>query len=173
MVKQHIGLITRIFEWTLNHVLITTIILYILITVPLLVAYIIMYAVSRMRENVDKLLHHKITNRQLISGYLSFVFFSIFLFTILYLLMNYWGLGHLRYGSCIDNSALLSNDPLMVKSIAHHAYFSAITFFTVGYGDICPMGWSKLISVLNSLIGSMFNVLIVALAIINYSRNGE
>ena len=190
-VEKHIGLFKKIFEWTLNHVFWTTIIFYMFITIPslissklapisvifgaVLVVYIVSYIVYRLKNNIEKLLHHEITNKQLISGYLSIVFFSVFLFTIIYLLSTLWGVGYLKYGTCIDNGPVnafsIANDPLHITKITHYAYFSSITFFTVGYGDICPMGWSKLIAVFNALLGNIFTVLIVSLAIINYSAN--
>jgi hypothetical protein len=46
-----------------------------------------------------------------------------------------------------------------------------MTFFTVGAGDICPMGVSKIVTVLDALIGNAFTVLILAIAITNYSTN--
>ena len=85
------------------------------------------------------------------------------------------GAGYLRYGGCIDNTSMtresILNDPYAIKNILHYPYFSSITLFTVGYGDICPMGWAKTIAVLNAFIGSAFNVLILAIAITNYSTN--
>jgi voltage-gated potassium channel Kch len=68
---------------------------------------------------------------------------------------------------------VIDSDPLRITEFINYPYFSAITFFTVGFGDICPMGVSKLVSVLNALIGNLFTVLILAIAITNYSENRD
>jgi hypothetical protein len=85
------------------------------------------------------------------------------------------GFGYLKYGSCIDNvdvtRAMIEQDPLIVSNFLHFPYFSTITFFSVGFGDICPMGASKTLAMLNALIGNAFTVLILAMAITNYSVN--
>lgn len=45
-------------------------------------------------------------------------------------------------------------------------YFSAITIMTVGYGDILPMGWSRLLAATEPMIGViMFGMLVSALGI--------
>jgi hypothetical protein len=85
------------------------------------------------------------------------------------------GKGYLKYGSCTDTNTItdemINQDPLLVSNFFHYPYFSSITFFSVGFGDICPMGASKLIAILNAIIGNAFTVLILALAITNYSTN--
>ena len=141
----------------------------------ILVVFVIIYLVYRIRLNITKLLHHELKFTEILTGYVTSVIFIIILFSILYFAMTLLGVGYLKYGSCVDNvditRQLIDNDPLRVKEFIHYPYFSAVTFFTVGFGDICPMGTSKLISVLNALIGNLFTVLILAIAITNYSTN--
>jgi hypothetical protein len=48
------------------------------------------------------------------------------------------------------------------KSIFDAYYFSAITQLTIGYGDLHPHGWLKLISGIQGVIGTLFLVLIIA-----------
>lgn len=79
--------------------------------------------------------------------------------------------GYLTYGKCSEkdvNSALILNDPNIVESFSGKFYFSAVTFFTIGYGDICPMGLNKGISLLNGFFGSVFATIILAIAIAKY-----
>ncbi|MBI5226809.1 two pore domain potassium channel family protein [Candidatus Micrarchaeota archaeon] len=44
-------------------------------------------------------------------------------------------------------------------------YFSAVTYFTVGYGDIVPYGYAKLLSVVEAGIGTVINLIILAMAV--------
>lgn len=182
----------RIGHWMINHFFKSFIILFIINTILtierknlpigiiiasffLLVIYVIIYLAYRIRVNITKLLHHELKFGEILTGYVTSVIFIIILFSILYWAMTLLGVGYLKYGSCIDNvditHQIIDNDPLRVKEFIHYPYFSAVTFFTVGFGDICPMGMSKLVSVINALIGNLFTVLILAIAITNYSEN--
>jgi potassium channel LctB len=192
-IKENIGLFRRIWNLSLNHFFITFITLYILSIIFLvinqgtvsviigfvLLAYFISFLVSRVQMNIAKLLHHELTIREILIGYVTSVLFIIVLFAIAYWGIALTGTGYLRYGECIDNTSItkdtMLNDPNLVIKTFHYPYFSAITFFTVGYGDICPMGLNKTVAVLNALIGSAFNVLILAIAITNYATktNGK
>ena len=186
--------IRKIWESMLNHFFITFFILVIiqiiLLTLrksipvgivvasfALLVLYVILFLINRIRLNVTRLLHHDLKFRDIITGYISSVIFTIILFSILYWGMTFVGAGYLKYGSCVDTSdttrAVIESDPLAVTEFSHYTYFSAITFFTVGFGDICPMGASKTLTVLNALMGNAFTVLVLAIAITNYSSNKD
>lgn len=39
------------------------------------------------------------------------------------------------------------------ESLAHSFYFSGVTLMTVGYGDITPIGWGRLLALVEALIG--------------------
>ncbi len=39
------------------------------------------------------------------------------------------------------------------ETLAHSFYFSGVTLMTVGYGDITPIGWGRLLALLEALIG--------------------
>lgn len=137
--------------------------------------YVVVYLIRHIGINIKKLLHHELKFSQILTGYVTSVVFIIVLFSILYISMNALGVGYLKYGSCVDtnevNSSIIANDPLHVEELWHYPYFSAMTFFTVGYGDICPMGLSKLVAMLDASMGNAFTVLILAIAITNYSTN--
>jgi len=185
------NILQAISEWTLNHFFIKFVILAIInslilsnrsipasikiIAFLILTIYVILFIILRIKINVTKLLHHELKFNQILTAYVVSVFFIILLFSILYWGMTIVGAGYLKYGSCVDNKELthesIEQDPLLVADPMHYPYFSAMTFFSVGYGDICPMGMSKLIAVINAIIGNAFTVLILAMAITNYSSN--
>lgn len=41
----------------------------------------------------------------------------------------------------------------MIETFAHAFYFSGVTLMTVGYGDITPIGWGRVIALVEALIG--------------------
>lgn len=51
----------------------------------------------------------------------------------------------------LDNGAL--KEQSVVGRIVHSLYFSGVTLMTVGYGDITPVGWGRVIALVESLIG--------------------
>jgi hypothetical protein len=186
------SLIIRLGEWSLNHFFKTFIILLIInfffftsrgsvpiwasiIAFLLLTIYIIIFVVKRIHTNITKLLHHELKFNQILTAYITSVMFIIILFSMMYWGVTVAGKGYLKYGSCIDTTDvtrdMIANDPLRVDEVWHYPYFSAMTFFTVGYGDICPMGMSKTVAILDALAGNAFTVLILAMAITNYSTN--
>lgn len=100
----------------------------------------------------------------LIVGYLVIIFVVIYLFAQIYSISGTLETGYLTRGVCSDNfnKSMISQDNLISNN---YFYFSAITFFTVGYGDICPMGLNKEISIANALVGHIFTTIIIVLAI--------
>jgi hypothetical protein len=67
-----------------------------------------------------------------------------FTFGILYFLVHLSGLGHTM-------SAV--NNPDHLSPLVQSFYHSAITFFTIGYGDVYPMGVSRIFSGLEGFMG--------------------
>lgn len=61
--------------------------------------------------------------------------------------------------------AICSSDGF-VTNLGDIFYFSAVTFTTLGYGDLYPTGYLKLVSVLEALLGALF----IALTIAVFSR---
>jgi hypothetical protein len=184
-------ILQTIKDWTLNHFFTTFVILVVInafflmsknvpallkiIAFLLLIIYIILFMIVRIKTNVTKLLHHELKFNQILTGYITSVIFIVLLFSVVYWTMTIVGAGYLKYGSCVDNKEFImddiTQDPLKVINPTHYAYFSSMTFFSVGYGDICPMGMNKLIATINAIIGNAFTVLILAMAITNYSTN--
>jgi hypothetical protein len=81
--------------------------------------------------------------------------------------------GYLTYGTCSDefNPEMINIDQ---NKSSDYFYFSSITLFTVGYGDICPVGWSKILSIINSFAGNFISVILMVIVISAYlNRNHE
>jgi potassium channel LctB len=105
----------------------------------------------------------------LIFTYALFILGLILLFSTFYSLAEISGTGYLKYGNCTGNfnPSMISTDSGLSREFF---YFSAVTYFTVGYGDICPMGFAKIISIFNAFVGNIVAVIIVAIIINNYVR---
>ena len=77
--------------------------------------------------------------RVLLSMLVSYVAFSI-----LFVILNILHLGDFTSGTDgID----------VMKQIGESFYFSAITYLTVGYGDICPLGVDRWMAALEGFVG--------------------
>ena len=88
----------------------------------------------------------------LLGIYLSFI--SIVCFGMMYRQCNILGKGGLHY--FIENSYVSSFD---------YYYFSAITFFSLGYGDLAPIGlYPKIITILEAFMGHIIlGVMVIAI----------
>lgn len=102
------------------------------------------------------------------------IFVMLLVFSMLFSFIEVSHLGALRYGGCSDyfDPGSVVEDPDISREFF---YFTAITFFTVGYGDICPMGAAKIIAVLAAFVGHVVSVVLVALILNNYfmARNDK
>lgn len=72
----------------------------------------------------------------------------IAIFTVIYLLLDYWGIGGI-----IDQRGFSLLGMPWFDQIGRTVYFSSITLFSVGYGDLIPVGWSRLIAILEATVG--------------------
>jgi len=76
------------------------------------------------------------------------VFYSIivlwFIFGLLFSLLHYVGIG--KTWSSVGN-------PDHISILAQSFYHSAITFFTIGYGDVFPQGLSRILSSVEGFVG--------------------
>lgn len=140
-----------------------------------LILFLLLSSIALMKKSVGLLLHHQANYATLIYGYLSGVAGIIFFFAIAYNILAAFGSGYLTYGHCSDALAVAHRPLDSVTSITGYVYFSSITFFTVGYGDICPVGLSRLLAIVNAFAGQIFSTIIVALALGTFinKRNGK
>lgn len=128
--------------------------------------YFFFSLVHMIRMSLKRMLEPK-NFRSLLEAYTLFIIGIIIAFSISFNLIDDFGVGHLTYGVC-DGSVDLGAQP---DYISHdYLYFSAITFFTVGYGDICPIGLSKLFAVLAAFVGNVISLFLVAIIINNYMQ---
>lgn len=109
---------------------------------------------------------------KLIAAYALFILGILLLFSTLFNLIETAKLGYLTYGTCSDkfNSSIIASDPQISRTFF---YFSAVSFFSVGYGDICPMGLAKLLAIFTAFVGHLVSVILVALILNNYLRKRE
>ena len=78
--------------------------------------------------------------------------------------------GYLTYEKCASGLGIEGTqfNNVYIKGFVDIIYFSSITFFTIGYGDICPMGINKIIAIFNALAGHIFTAIVMVLALANY-----
>lgn len=115
----------------------------------------------------------RLTIEEIIGDYVLAAIAAIVFFTLLYSVTESLGLGRLQYGGCNDDSLLVEGTDYNYVSPFSRVYFSAITFFTVGFGDICPLGADKVVSILNALAGSIINIIVISVAIGQYLNSGR
>ena len=101
----------------------------------------------------------------LMESYALLVIGIIILFSSIYNFLEFTNTGYLSYGMCKPGFNATANP----EAISHdYTYFSATTFFTVGYGDVCPIKISKLFATLEAFTGNIISVILMGLIINNY-----
>lgn len=96
--------------------------------------------------------------------YLSFVYLTILIgFGLIYVLLETKGCRILieQYPSSSEN---------FLDRLGTYIYFSGVTLFSVGYGDIAPVGFGRLIAMIEALIGYTIPTAFVAKAVFNRER---
>jgi potassium channel LctB len=77
---------------------------------------------------------------------LLFLYISVMLaFGLIYFMLSIEGIVLAEGGDLIDSS--------LAGSLLHSIYFSGVTLLTVGYGDILPVGFGRLLALVEALIG--------------------
>lgn len=96
---------------------------------------------------------------------LAFIYATVMIgFGMIYILLDMHG-----YPVMIE----ANNNPLQgnfFERLDTGLYFSAITLFSVGYGDIAPIGIGRMIAVLESLIGYTIPAAFVARAVFDMEK---
>jgi potassium channel LctB len=104
---------------------------------------------------------------RLLFGYFSCVLGFVVIFSVIYISFTVLNLGYLSYGNCtatFNKELLLSGKITPLTDWVSMVYFSSITFFSVGYGDICPVGAHRIVSIFNAMAGHIFTAIILVLA---------
>jgi hypothetical protein len=84
-------------------------------------------------------------------GYLQGFLGIIVIFTTIYIL-----LGALKLGSFT-----ITDTNFNLTSGFKEMYFTALSFYSMGFGEMIPEGWNKLISVFNVIVGSVYSVVYI------------
>ena len=120
---------------------------------------------------IKKSFRRLLTARDIVSLLFSYVIFIVgilLVISVLFLVVEELHLGYLTHGPTSDqfNSDVIdSADP----NISHdYFYFTATTFFTVGYGDISPMGLCKTLAIGTAFAGNIVTVVLMAIVVSVY-----
>ena len=137
----------------------------------LIAIYFVIVIIYLIRRSINQLINPENIFR-LILSYALFILGIILLFSTLFNIVELTKTGYLTYGTCSDkfNSSMISTDSQISRNFF---YFASLTFFTVGYGDICPMGFDKTLAIITAFIGHLVAVVVVALILNNYLRKRE
>ena len=132
--------------------------------------FVMVYLLFFVIQTIGKSLRSLITANNIIVlllSYAVFMFCILLFFASMYDITTNMGKGYLTYGTCSDkfDKSMIQTDS---QKSDDHFYFSAVTLFTVGYGDICPMGWDKTIAIINAFVGVGINAILMVLVISNY-----
>ena len=144
---------------------------FIFLTFFLLGVYIVLLIMNMVKHSFNSLFNAK-NMFVLFSSYALFIFCILILASIAFNMSETLGKGYLTYGRCSDtfDKSMITEDTQISRD---YFYFSSITFFTVGYGDICPMGWNKILATMLAFIGHFVAVVIMVMVIHYYLKRKE
>ena len=131
------------------------------------------YCAYQLRETIEKQTSRGISNRIIhylfkwCFGYLlipkrivSTMIAVILISTFGYCLLSWFNLGSLN----LSNGVSIFQDGILI-GVGRSLYFSVVTFSTLGYGDICPIGTLKVLATMESFSGLVIvSVFAVSLA---------
>jgi potassium channel LctB len=93
--------------------------------------------------------------------YLAFVYMTILIgFGLIYILLETKG-----HEVLVEQYPISSES--FIERLGTYIYFSAVTLFSVGYGDIAPIGVGRIIAMIEALIGYTIPAAFVATAVFN------
>ncbi|AIE59161.1 ion channel [Bacillus methanolicus] len=93
--------------------------------------------------------------------FLAFLYATIMIgFGLIYILFEFNG-----NAVILENGRILQGD--FFKKLETSIYFSTITLFSVGYGDIVPVGIGRTVVVLEALVGYTIPAAFVAKAVLD------
>jgi hypothetical protein len=106
------------------------------------------------------------------AGYLILIIGLILLLSVGFLVIESYNLGYLTYDSnkiTFEPSLLYSDQQRSTEFI----YFTALSFFSLGFGNIYPVGLSKWYSIFTIFIGHIFNLVVFAFAFYFYIKRKD
>ncbi|MDZ5474538.1 potassium channel family protein [Bacillus sp. 31A1R] len=95
---------------------------------------------------------------------LAFIYITVMVgFGMIYVLLELQGFEVLNPGNLGSNNGY-------IEKLNTGMYFSAITLFSVGYGDLSPIGIGRMIAVVEALIGYTIPAAFVARVVFDMDR---
>jgi len=99
-------------------------------------------------------LHHSYKLSFILVAYVSVVVITILVFAYLHWTANVFDMGYLQYTSCESVDETLRSE--------NWFYFSSVTFYGLGYGDICPIkNTSRILSQVEVALGALINTILI------------
>ncbi len=102
-----------------------------------------------------------VVNRKTVILYNIIILFNLYFiiavaFSAVYVTLEYAGLGCI-----VDHYSSSSHQEQFIDIISRSLYFSFVTLFAVGYGDITPFGLSKAVSIIQAFAGHIIPYVIM------------
>jgi len=94
-------------------------------------------------------------SRKSVFFYNILILFFLYLVIALFFSIVYIALDFMELGSIIDHYSSTFHNEQQIDVFTRSLYFSFITLFAVGYGDMTPFGLSKGVAILQASIGSI------------------
>ncbi|WP_312702201.1 ion channel [Sedimentibacter sp.] len=92
-------------------------------------------------------------NRKNIVIYNVLILFNLYFFIAVCFSVIYIVLTMLKLGHIVDHYASAAHQNQFIDLVSRSLYFSYITLFAVGYGDMTPLGLSKAVSMIQAFVG--------------------
>ena len=110
-------------------------------------------------------------NRKTIIIYNIIILFNLYfiiaaVFSIIYIILDCTDLGFI-----VDHYSTVPHQKQLIDIITRSIYFSYITLFAVGYGDMTPFGLSKAVAIIQSFAGHIIPYVIMLNYIIYKPKN--
>lgn len=119
---------------------------------------------------IRKPLERLFTARDIVSLLFSYVLFIVGILLVIsvsFMVVENVHLGYLTYDPTVKltGDMIDDKDPSLSQD---YLYFTAVTFFSVGYGDVCPMGLCKTVAMLTAFAGNIVTVVLMAIVVSVY-----
>jgi potassium channel LctB len=103
----------------------------------------------------------------LLLSYVMFIVIILLVISVLFSVVQDLKLGYLTHDPTqrLSRDMINSDNPNVSRD---YLYFTAVTFFSVGYGDVVPMGLCKLLAILTAFAGNIVTVVLMAIVISVY-----
>ncbi|WP_353892431.1 ion channel [Proteinivorax hydrogeniformans] len=92
-------------------------------------------------------------SRRAIIVYNILILFFLYMTIAAFFAFLYIAIEILELGSIVDHHASISHQQQIIDLFTRSIYFSFITLFAVGYGDVSPLGLAKGVAIFQALVG--------------------